>query len=86
MPREPDRDAISKKIEARLAAAILPMTAVAEVWGGPGESKPCDGCGEIIWAEETQIEANVSINGHSQTLLMHAYCYSLWDLARRGEL
>jgi hypothetical protein len=53
----------------------LPAPYYGKIWVGPGSSKLCDGCGDVITRDETEHEVEVS---DALTFRLHAECHHAW--------
>jgi hypothetical protein len=67
-------------IQEKLAAGRLPHNDIPRFSGGPGNGKPCDGCGEAVTTAQMLME-NVGAAGCG--VQFHVACFHLWDVERQ---
>jgi hypothetical protein len=67
---------VIEKIQAKLAAGMLPLDPPAKLLVGKGNAFRCDACDFPVTDLETQFDA---ADGH--TWRFHRACYNVWTVA-----
>jgi hypothetical protein len=62
-----------------LIERLVARVHAVDVWDGPGDGRPCDGCGRRV----TRYQAAVSaIASQWLSVYFHAECYDIWNSER----
>lgn len=72
---------VARSIRFKVASGALPLPAASpeKCFVGKGTKRPCDGCDEIITADQLEYELDIAEN---QTLVFHANCLAAWHTVR----
>jgi hypothetical protein len=72
-------------IQGKLDSGALPRDSIQRIWGAYANADTCDGCDEVIPANEYVIEG-ISVDGHGKMgLQFHVLCFALWEELRRSD-
>jgi hypothetical protein len=71
-------DGRSKRSREVLRLKGVPDARLDRLWAGPGTSSPCEGCGEVINAEETEYDLDYRQADRRVVIRMHRQCYDDW--------
>lgn len=66
-------------IHRRLIGRLLPRVQAVDIWDGPGDGRPCDGCALPVTTLQHAIEAVAS---RWLSMYCHAQCFDIWDSER----
>lgn len=66
-------------IHRRLIGRLLPRVQAVDIWDGPGDGRPCDGCALPVTTLQHAIEAVAS---RWLSMYCHARCFDIWDSER----
>ena len=75
-----DADTIRTVIRSKLASGQLPNNHIPRFWGGPSDGEDCDGCEEVVRADQLLMEAISTTT--NQGLQFHVECFYIWDTER----
>jgi hypothetical protein len=64
-------------IRHKITAGTLPGAPPKTVWAGAGNGRPCDACGEVITAAQTEIELEMS-SPNLPAARLHRECFAIW--------
>jgi hypothetical protein len=80
-----ERDQVAQRIRERLRSGELPRKPHERMWGGPGSGLPCRGCGDVIRADEMEIEVQFRNPTGFTAHRLHTRCFAVWEIERHGE-
>ena len=74
-------DATSRRgvIRRRLLERLLPHVYAVDVWDGPGDGRPCDGCEAPVTAYQHAVQA---IASRWLSVYFHTECFEAWKSER----
>jgi len=74
-----DRAISRELIHCRLIDRLLPRVQAVDVWDGPGDGRPCDGCALPVTTLQRAIEAVAS---RWLSMYCHDQCFDVWESER----
>jgi hypothetical protein len=83
-PLTVDEAALRERARQKLRSGVLPASAEARVWAGPGLGLPCAVCDQAIERDDLEYELEFALGPGTplQPYRFHRRCHAAWQLER----